>query len=405
MARYDDFNRVDGALGTPSDGGSAWTATANWLVASNLARISGGNAQIATLDHGTPYGRVRFKFVIRSSDGGLVVGNETDHFLYAARTGNSQWYRRVASSYTSVSPPVVAAHSPGDELYLEYNRRREMRAGNLTTGVQFPGVFHDPLYTLSNTFGMRLHSDSAARYDDFAIDDLAAEDVTLPTREEFIHYQTLGASRAHTFTNCQSGDIIAAAVLHTPSAARSYSAADPSGKSYTSHTSPANDGRQSTLFWRYVDGTDSSSITTTVTQSGTFLTIRIYFIRLRPATGYTFSQVGTDSTSQASSLGSHYCGATGITVPYRGVGLALLTTPVGIQGAHSLVWPVSLAGGVNNTAHCMSLIGDTAYLNERAEVVFISGGISTGVMSVWESVAAGGPSTAIPTGILTAVGL
>lgn len=79
--RSDNFNRADGSLGTPSDGGSAWESISNISISSNQAS-AGGTLAFAALEAST--NRVDVQVTLTS----IPVGSSQGAVARAADDGN-----------------------------------------------------------------------------------------------------------------------------------------------------------------------------------------------------------------------------------------------------------------------------------------------------------------------------
>jgi hypothetical protein len=115
--RTDTFLRADGAIGTPSDGGSAWQQlSGTWVVASNQAAETSGAGQcVCVLESGTPDADVQATAGGTLTDAGLVLraSGNSDYLLFQFGSGGSQIFRRTAAGgFVSLAVgPAVAAGS------------------------------------------------------------------------------------------------------------------------------------------------------------------------------------------------------------------------------------------------------------------------------------------------------
>lgn len=174
--RTDNFNRADNSasLGTPSDGGGAWTAgTGTWGVNSNQGYCSTSTAlAVATLEASVSNVEVQGTASVINSDIGVVARfANTSNYLMADFLGatSTRLFKNVAGSFTSLGSG--SAGSNGDVIVLRCDS-----GNNLTVKVN--GVSRitatDSAGSTNTKHGIRTHNDTVARIDDFSITEIGA---------------------------------------------------------------------------------------------------------------------------------------------------------------------------------------------------------------------------------------
>jgi large repetitive protein len=171
--RVDNFNRADGALGTPSDGGSAWVAQAGtWAVLGNQARVSTSVAgQSVVLQSSSSNVTVQATLGVSSGFGLCTRAADANNYILADTTLTQARIRtRVAGVETVVAGPVGYVPTPGDVIKLKADANDLISllindvvvlSTTVTTGNT------NTLHGLQATGGM-----TAQRWDDFSITDL-----------------------------------------------------------------------------------------------------------------------------------------------------------------------------------------------------------------------------------------
>lgn len=145
--RFDNFNRADGAYGTPSDGGSAYeTVGTNWLVTNNTARLSSTAPSGAVLETGFSDADVTLVISTLMVDfGRLHIGlrwTDSNNFWYTECRRNGTGvqfsiYRRQAGVTTNVTGIVTVANT----AFAVGDAFRFRGQGNRLT------VYHTPVAT------------------------------------------------------------------------------------------------------------------------------------------------------------------------------------------------------------------------------------------------------------------
>jgi hypothetical protein len=167
--RVDAFNRADGSIGTPSDGGSAWEIlSGTWTVSGNQAReTSGGNQMHAVLESGLADCDVEGTISAQGSaaDDGLCwrASNDSNLFIIGGSTG--QVYKREAggfaaqgSAFGAISASTVVRISLAANVHtIYYNGTLK---GSVTSAFNNGATKH----------GLRAFSSGGvARWDNFSI--------------------------------------------------------------------------------------------------------------------------------------------------------------------------------------------------------------------------------------------
>ncbi len=168
--RSDNFNRGDttNAIGTPSDGGSAWSQlSGTWGISSNQGyNSSGGSQEICVLESSQSNVSVEAVCSPNAGSMGLVIRctDNTNYFvLIVTGSGIELWMND--DGFTQLDAFVGTVNN-GDTI------RVDATSGNVITGYQ-----NDvQRVTATNSFnstatlhGMRCHSTTAPRFDDFSI--------------------------------------------------------------------------------------------------------------------------------------------------------------------------------------------------------------------------------------------
>lgn len=191
--RTDDFNRTDTAtaLGTPSDGGGAWAATAApsiWGIHSNAAYLvadAGDQQNHAWLETSVTEGTTQVTLSQRGAaiDGGILVrlADNSNFLMFQFDLLNTRYYKRVAGTFTQLGSAGSGGIATNDVASV-------VVSGNVITG-KINGVTQGSPPTEStgsgNTkVGMRLYGPisgtgtSAAKFDNFSF---VAPSTTLPS--------------------------------------------------------------------------------------------------------------------------------------------------------------------------------------------------------------------------------
>jgi len=163
--RSDNFNRSDGSIGTPSDGGSAWSVlSGTWDILSNQARESGGGSQTVTvLESSETDGDVQVTLATVGSDSGIIGRADDDNNYFLVNSGGFL-YTRSGGGFTLLASGG-GAWSNGDVVKIHF-------AGG--SAIEF---FLNGSSVISTTnsdhstatkHGIRAHNSTNARFDDFS---------------------------------------------------------------------------------------------------------------------------------------------------------------------------------------------------------------------------------------------
>jgi hypothetical protein len=179
--RADNFNRADNssALGTPSDGGSAWVALqGTWGILSNqggLIADAGDSQDVAVLECGSSVVTVQTTITFGSCDVGLVarVVDSTNYLLFAVNSSTGcKLYKRVGGTFTQLGTTDATTPVTGDVI------RMSVSAGNAITcyrnGVHLPNLDStDAAGSTATQHGIRSSGYVAATvsFNDFSITD------------------------------------------------------------------------------------------------------------------------------------------------------------------------------------------------------------------------------------------
>jgi hypothetical protein len=174
--RTDNFNRTDTTsnIGTPSDGGSAWSQLAGtWGINSNKAYESAGSSLSAVvLESSVSDVDVQATAVTVSAVVGLIArAADNNNYLNVSSASGSgtSMYKRVAGSFTQLGSHATSAVD-GDVLKFTVN------GSSLT--LYLNGVSRitatDSAGSTNTQHGLRSHNDASFRVDDFSITAIAA---------------------------------------------------------------------------------------------------------------------------------------------------------------------------------------------------------------------------------------
>jgi len=180
--RSDDFNRADGAIGSPSDGGAAWSVLAGtWNVASNEAQCTTGTSAAHSVVLEASSAVVDVQVTRRASlDVGLVCrASDASNYILLAYGDTTAQYRlfRVQAgaftllasvSVTTASGDVVKLTVTSGDAYTAYKNG----VSQLTGSSSFNNT--------ATKHGMWTWNDTAARFDIFSITDNAATTTSFP---------------------------------------------------------------------------------------------------------------------------------------------------------------------------------------------------------------------------------
>lgn len=182
--RADNFNRADSttSLGSPSDGGSPWSALAGtWGIASNTAYCVTSTSQAAAVtDAGSAAVRVGVTLATYVSDIGLIARatDNNNYFVVVFSSLGIRIFRHQSGGFVGVGSQVTQAFSAGNLVVYEVNAANEHRI--YLNGTLVYGPFTDSFNSTATLHGIRANSNTTARFDDFSITDLSASGSILP---------------------------------------------------------------------------------------------------------------------------------------------------------------------------------------------------------------------------------
>lgn len=173
--RTDNFNRADSttALGSPSDGGSAWVAVAGTLgIISNQGyRVDAGGYGIAYLEasvaDGTAQVTVAVFDALYNGVSCRVTSDQDWIAVLAYDVGNEIYlYKRVAGTYTQLGSTYAGAVAAGDVIALEFSGSSYTVRQNGTSRVTATDSSHNTV----TKHGLLSHSSGGAtsRFEDFS---------------------------------------------------------------------------------------------------------------------------------------------------------------------------------------------------------------------------------------------
>lgn len=172
-SRSDNFNRADGAIGTPSDGGSAWVQeSGTWAISTNRAHESAVTAQaVCSLQSSASIVDVQATMLeaggLDSGACGLVarVADDSNYLLYIP---DGRLYKKVGGGFTLMAGFASTTISNGDVLKLSVD------GSNLITGYNNGSSIistTDSAGSTNTKHGIRTHNESGWYFDTFSITD------------------------------------------------------------------------------------------------------------------------------------------------------------------------------------------------------------------------------------------
>lgn len=180
MDRSDDFNRANGALGTPSDGGSAWVdAGGTGSISSNeFLGINLFTWTPAYLETSTTQGKISATVKALGNSGiGFRYVDSNNFWLVQIQSTGLGLYKRVAGTFTLYGSAYTGTISVNDVIEVE------VTSGNVWTVKQNgtprinPGT-SDSAHNTATKLEMANYSGSA-RYDDMSFTDTASSGTTV----------------------------------------------------------------------------------------------------------------------------------------------------------------------------------------------------------------------------------
>jgi len=176
-SRSDNFNRADttNAIGTPSDGGSAWSVqSGTWGIASNRGYTSAASTQgTCVLEASSAVVTVQATLATVGGNPGLVVRASDDNNyivgVYATGLGPGMAvYKRVASNFIQLGSTYVGTVSANDVMVLDVDASNNIAWKQNGTSRVTAADSHNSTAT---KHGIRAHEDTTSRFEDFSITD------------------------------------------------------------------------------------------------------------------------------------------------------------------------------------------------------------------------------------------
>lgn len=167
--RTDTFDRANStsSLGTPSDGGSAWTAlSGTWGISSNQAYTSAAiSDSLAVLDSGSADTTVGVTVATNSSNPGLIWrASDVNNLFLWTRSGIV--YRKQSGSYTSLG--TRSTFTSGDVIEVDLSGSTFTGWKN---GVSWGADITSTFNQTATLHGLRSDNNTGNRFDDFGITD------------------------------------------------------------------------------------------------------------------------------------------------------------------------------------------------------------------------------------------
>lgn len=168
-SRSDNFNRANGAIGSPSDGGSAWSELVgtHQIVSNAAKRASGGLNTAAVLQASSATGDVTIAVDASYSSGPLFRATDASNWFSALYSGGSAYlYRRqsgsdnLLASISSPSTTTLTISGNGSAIKL------------LANSVQIASVTDS--FNLTATLHGILWQSGSASVDNFVFNDTSA---------------------------------------------------------------------------------------------------------------------------------------------------------------------------------------------------------------------------------------
>jgi hypothetical protein len=170
--RSDSLNRADGAIGSPSDGGAAWTDPgAAFSIISNQAGAASGDQRVAWLESSTSNVTVQVTAVVIGPNPGLVIRaiDNSNYLLCVFTTAGITCYKQVAAVFTQIGTTYLGAIANGDVMQFIPD------ASNLITAKQNGTTrftVTEATHATGTKHGIRAHFDTTSRYASFSITDI-----------------------------------------------------------------------------------------------------------------------------------------------------------------------------------------------------------------------------------------
>ena len=175
MSRSDTFNRSDGAIGTPSDSGSAWSVVnGTWEVSSNQARETGGAGtfQRCVLEASTSEAEVQVTLAAVASKQMAIAGRHSSgsNYWLCRCYGDSSLLRiyKVETGTQTFMDGYSGTVADGDVIRFRFEGNVITVYQNGTQRIQVTDSFN----STATQYGLVEAGFTGARWDDFSITDL-----------------------------------------------------------------------------------------------------------------------------------------------------------------------------------------------------------------------------------------
>lgn len=177
--RSDNFNRSDNAsaIGTPSDGGGAWSTTAGtWGIISNsIYRSAGSGYSAAYLDSAVSAGTLSAKLTSAASSGIAIRIVDGSNFVWLQLTGGLVYlWKRVSGSFTQLGSTYSGGYTTGDTFSIAVDASGNWTAKKGSTTII---TATDNVHSTGTGVGFVFESNSAT-WDDLSFTEV---DTTAPT--------------------------------------------------------------------------------------------------------------------------------------------------------------------------------------------------------------------------------
>jgi hypothetical protein len=175
--RTDNFNRADGAIGTPSDAGSAWVQNlGTWNVLTNQARITTNDTH-ATCVLESSVSNVEVQATIPTVGGGVghsIVArcaDSSNFIMFQIKSASVEMWKRVGGSFTQLGTTVSNTFVANDVIKLTCDGNT---INGYVNGVLKIGPITESAGSTNTKHGLYANQNSTGRFDDFSITEITA---------------------------------------------------------------------------------------------------------------------------------------------------------------------------------------------------------------------------------------
>lgn len=168
--RSDNFNRSNGALGTPSDGGSAWEDVGpKFNIISNAAgNVTSGVPDVCFLDCGEADGTAQITLTVKAGGSyfGLLVraADANNYICFRANPSNYEIFSVIAGS---VGNATAGGSTPANGDVMSVVLSGTSITGKVN-GTNVVGPVTISSLTSNTRCGLYAYADTASRFDDFS---------------------------------------------------------------------------------------------------------------------------------------------------------------------------------------------------------------------------------------------